>query len=32
VRLYYDGLKAVDIRWTSASINRPLEERLFVLP
>jgi hypothetical protein len=32
VRLYYDGLKAVDIRWTRASINRPLDERLFVLP
>jgi hypothetical protein len=32
VRLYYEGLKAVDIRWTEASIGQPLEDRLFVLP
>lgn len=32
VRLYYDGLKTVDIRWTSASIDTPLEDALFVLP
>jgi hypothetical protein len=32
VRLYYQGLKTVDIRWTSASINRPLPDELFVLP
>lgn len=32
VRLYYDGLKTVDIRWTSASIDAPLDDALFVLP
>jgi hypothetical protein len=32
VRLYYDGLKAVDIRWTQASINQPIPDRTFVLP
>lgn len=32
VRLYYDGLKTVDIRWTSASIDTPLADELFVLP
>lgn len=32
VRLYYDGLKTVDIRWTSASINEPIHDGVFVLP
>lgn len=31
VRLYYNGIKANDIRWTQASINEPLEEGLFRL-
>ncbi len=32
VRLYYDGLKAVDIRWTRASIGEPIPDGTFVLP
>lgn len=32
VRLYYDGLKTVDIRWTNASIDTRLDDSLFVLP
>lgn len=31
VRLYYDGAKSVDIRWTSAAINEELPDDLFVL-
>ncbi len=31
VRLYYDGAKSVDIRWTSASINEEIPDSVFVL-
>ncbi len=31
VRLYYDGVKTVDINWTSAVVNEPLAEALFRL-
>jgi len=31
VRLYYDGIKISDIRWTEASINEALDDELFVL-
>lgn len=31
VRLYYDGIKVNDIRWTSARINVTLDDNLFVL-
>lgn len=29
VRLYYDGIKAADIRWTTAVINSPIDEAVF---
>lgn len=32
VRHYYDGVKTVDIHWTSAEIGTPIPDRLFVLP
>ena len=31
VRHFYDGVKAVDIRWTSAEIGRPIPDATFVL-
>ncbi|MCC5794478.1 MAG: hypothetical protein JJT85_07050 [Chromatiales bacterium] len=31
VRLYYDGVKTADIRWTEASINVPIADEVFVL-
>jgi hypothetical protein len=31
VRLYYDGVKTVDINWTSAEVNVPMPDELFVL-
>ncbi len=31
VRLYYDGIKTVDIHWTSAAINEPLPDHIFRL-
>ncbi len=31
VRLYYDGVKVADIRWTEAVINQPIPDELFVL-
>jgi hypothetical protein len=31
VRHYYDGVKAVDIRWTSAEIGQPIPDAVFVL-
>jgi hypothetical protein len=31
VRLYYDGVKSVDIRWTNAEINVELDDELFRL-
>jgi hypothetical protein len=32
VRHYYDGVKSVDIRWTSAEIGTPIPDATFVLP
>lgn len=32
VRLYYSGAKTADIRWTSAEIDRPISDAVFVLP
>ncbi len=31
VRHYYDGVKGVDIRWTSAEIGTPIADEVFVL-
>jgi len=31
VRHYYDGVKSVDIRWTSAEIGQPIADAMFVL-
>jgi hypothetical protein len=31
VRLYYAGAKEVDIRWTSATINEPIRDEVFVI-
>jgi hypothetical protein len=31
VRHYYDGVKSVDIRWTSAEIGQPIPDAMFVL-
>ncbi len=31
VRLYYDGVKNVDIRWTDATVNAPIADETFVL-
>lgn len=31
VRHFYDGVKAVDIRWTSAEIGEPIPDAVFVL-
>jgi hypothetical protein len=31
VRHYYDGVKSVDIRWTSAAIGDPIADDVFVL-
>lgn len=31
VRHYYDGVKSVDIRWTSAEIGTPIPDDMFVL-
>jgi hypothetical protein len=31
VRHYYDGVKSVDIRWTSAEIGEPIPDAMFVL-
>jgi len=31
VRHFYDGVKAVDIRWTSAEIGEPIPDAIFVL-
>ena len=31
VRHYYDGVKAVDVRWTSAEIGQPIPDSTFVL-
>ena len=31
VRHYYDGVKSVDIRWTSAEIGMPIPDEIFVL-
>jgi hypothetical protein len=31
VRHFYDGVKVVDIRWTSAEIGQPIPDALFVL-
>jgi hypothetical protein len=31
VRHYYDGVKSVDIRWTSAEIGAPIPDAMFVL-
>jgi len=31
VRHYYDGVKGVDIRWTSAEIGQPIADAMFVL-
>jgi hypothetical protein len=31
VRHYYDGVKTVDIRWTSAEIGLPISDAMFVL-
>lgn len=31
VRLYYNGAKEVDIRWTSATIGEPITSETFVL-
>lgn len=31
VRHYYDGVKVVDIRWTSAEIGQPIPDAVFVL-
>jgi len=32
VRHYYDGVKSVDIRWTSAEIGTPIADATFVIP
>ena len=31
VRLYYNGAKEVDIRWTSATIGEPIASETFIL-
>lgn len=31
VRHYYDGVKSVDIRWTSAEVGQPIPDAIFVL-
>ena len=31
VRHFYDGVKSVDIRWTSAEIGEPIPDEVFVL-
>jgi len=32
VRFYYDGVKSVDIRWTSAEVGVPIPDSAFVVP
>jgi hypothetical protein len=31
VRLYYDGIKTADIRWTQARVNTPISDDVFVI-